>query len=65
MKRVSCADSFKRRVGWVKEVFDSEYKHSIMKITECFISSGPRVMKFEDIKMSYDGIVYGYSCNVR
>ena len=64
MKRKTCAQSKNDNPNWGEKIDLDNPQKKVKLITECFISSGPKVMKFEDSTLSYGGIVSGYSCSV-
>lgn len=64
MARKTCAQSKNDNPSWGEKIDLDNPQKKVKLITECFISSGPRVVKFEDSTLSYGGVVSGYSCSV-
>ena len=65
MARKTCSQSKNENPSWGDKINLDDPQSETKLITECFISSGPKVMKFEDTAVSYGGVVGGYSCNVK
>ena len=62
MARKTCIQSKNDNPNWGEKVNLDNPQSETKLITECFISSGPKVLKFEDSVVSYGGVVSGYSC---
>ena len=62
MKRRNCNQSKAENPNWGEKIYLGNTQSETKLITECFISSGPKVLKFEDSVVSYGGVVCGYSC---
>lgn len=65
MKRKTCNQSKNDNPNWGEKMDLDNPQSKTKLITECFISDGPKVVKFEDSIVSYSGIVSGYSCSVK
>ena len=64
MRRKTCVQSKNDNPSWGEKIELNNPQGKTSSITECFISNGPKVMKFEDTVISYGGVVGGYSCTV-
>ena len=64
MTKKTCSQSKNENPNWGEKIDLDNPQSETKLITECFISSGPKVVKFEDSTISYSGIVSGYSCSV-
>jgi hypothetical protein len=65
MARKTCIQSKNDNPNWGKKIDLGNPQSKTIEMTECFISSGPKIIKFSDTTVSYDGVVSGYSCSVR
>ena len=62
MKRKNCYQSKKDNPNWGERIDLEDTAVELISITECFIGDGPKVMKFEDKKLSYGSGIFSYSC---
>ena len=65
MARKTCAQSKNDNPNWGEKIDLDNPQKNVKFITECFISSGPKVVKFEDSSVFYGGVLIGYSCVVK
>lgn len=65
MARKTCTQSKNDNPNWGKKIDLDNPQSKTVETTECFISNGPKVIKFSDTTVSYGGVAGGYSCGVK
>lgn len=60
--RKNCYQSKKDNPNWCEKINLETTTVDPINITECFIGDGPKVMKFNDKRLSYGSGPFSYSC---
>lgn len=65
MKRKTCKQSRDGNPNWLEKILLPDLNKIDYNLTECFISFGDKVVKFEDKHLSDGGKCVSYSCSVK